>query len=580
MNKLHIALMGLTLATTATAQEDNGKEVTLSGSIQSDVLIPQEDQKIGTGYYDDWALTNTYAELHLLNKYITAGARLEFTEYPLPGFEKDFKGWGVPYMYITGQYKGIQLTAGDFYDQFGSGLIFRTYEERSLGIDNSLRGGRLVVRPFKGVNIKLLGGQQRRYWHHRNFDNSNSWVYGGDVEFNVDQWFKKMDESNTRLTIGVSAVNKYERDEDILSLRPTGEEDEFGAPILGAYKLNLPKNVTSFDVRANLQKGNYSFLAEYAQKGYDPSFDNGYTYRKGNALLLSGSYSKRGMSVLLQAKRSEDMAYRSKRSLNGTSGFINHLPAFAMQHTYALAALYPYATQNALGEWAFQAELGYNFKRKTFLGGKYGTKLKLNFSHVRAIDHDPLLNAAGQPISDLMGTEGYKSKFFKMGDETYYQDINVQLEKKITKRFKLNAMYMNQRYNKTVVEGHGGTIKSNIGILEGKYTFNSKFTLRGEAQYLHTDQDQGDWWYGLLELSVLPNFMFTVSDMYNANVPNTDETATSKQHYYMCSGTFTHGAHRLQVSYGKTRAGYNCSGGVCRFVPASKGVQLSYNFNF
>lgn len=581
MNKFHFALLSMALASTgAMAQEDNGKAVTLRGSVQSDVLIPQEDQKIGTGTYDDWGLTNTYAELHLLNKYVTAGARFEFLEHPLPGFEKDFKGWGVPYMYITGQYKNIALTAGDFYDQFGSGLIFRTYEERSLGIDNSLRGGRLVFKPFKGINVKMLGGQQRRYWHHRNFDNSNAWVYGGDVEFSVDQWFKKMDESNTRLTIGVSAINKYERDEDILSFRPTGQENAEGEPVIGTYKLNLPKNVAAFDVRANLQKGNYSFLAEYAQKGYDPSFDNGYTYRKGNALMLSGSYSKRGMSVLLQAKRSEDMAYRSKRSLTGTSGFINHLPAFAMQHTYALAALYPYATQNALGEWAFQAELGYTFKRKTFLGGKYGTKVKVNFSHVRAIDHDPLLDAEGKPLADVMGTEGYKSKFFKMGDETYYQDINVQVEKKFTKKFKMNAMYMNQRYNKTVVEGHGGTIKSNIAVLEGKYTINKKLTLRGEAQYLNTDQDQGDWWYGLLELSVLPNFMFTVSDMYNANVPNTYETATSKQHYYMFSGCYIKGSHRLQVSYGKTRAGYNCSGGVCRFVPASKGAQLSYTFNF
>ncbi|EJX10434.1 hypothetical protein, secreted [gut metagenome] len=587
MKKTYLILAGLALTgTAAMAQEDGNRPVTFRGSIQSDVLIPQEDQKIGTGTYDDWALTNTYAELHMMSKYITAGARFEFTEYPLPGFEKDFQGWGLPYLYITGQYKNIQLTAGDFYDQFGSGLIFRTYEERSLGIDNSLRGGRLAFKPYKGINIKVLGGKQRHYWDNREmkkdnhwFDASAAWVYGGDVEFNVDQWFKKMDESNTRLTIGFSAVNKYESDEDILSLRPTAP-DASGVPGIGAFKLNLPENVTAFDVRANLQKGNYNFLAEYAQKGYDPSFDNGYTYRKGSALLLSGSYSKRGMSVLLQAKRSEDMAFRSKRSLTGTSCFINHLPAFSMQHTYALAALYPYATQNALGEWAFQSEIGYNFKRKTALGGKYGTNVKLNFSHVRSIDRDPLLDAQGNPVGDVMGTEGYKSKFFKVGGEIYYQDFNIQVEKKLSKKFKLNTMYMNQRYNKTVVEGHGGTIKSHIGVLEGKYTINKQLTLRGEAQYLNTNQDQGDWWYGLLELSVLPNFMFTVSDMYNANVPNTDETATSKQHYYMFAGCFTHGAHRLQVSYGKTRAGYNCSGGVCRFVPASKGVQLSYNFNF
>ena len=204
----------------------------------------------------------------------------------------------------------------------------------------------------------------------------------------------------------------------------------------------------------------------------------------------------------------------------------------------------------------------------------------MNASHIRGIDRNALTNPDGTPVEDLMGTKGYTGKFFKMGDETYYQDINVQLEKKLTKDFKLHLMYMNQRYNKTVVEGEGGTIVSNIAIAEGKYTINKKLTLRGEAQYLHTKQDQGDWWYGLLELSVLPHFMFTVSDMYNAKVPNEDGTATSKQHYYMFSGCFTHKAHRLQLSYGKTRAGYNCSGGVCRYVPASKGLQVSYNFNF
>ena len=45
-------------------------------------------------------------------------------------------------------------------------------------------------------------------------------------------------------------------------------------------------------------------------------------------------------------------------------------------------------------------------------------------------------------------------------------------------------------------------------------------------------------------------------------------------------GTYTHGAHRLTLGYAKVRAGFNCSGGVCRWVPAQKGVQISYNFNF
>jgi hypothetical protein len=34
----------------------------------------------------------------------------------------------------------VGVTIGNFYDQFGSGMIFRAYEERQLGIDNSLDG--------------------------------------------------------------------------------------------------------------------------------------------------------------------------------------------------------------------------------------------------------------------------------------------------------------------------------------------------------------------------------------------------------------------------------------------------------
>ena len=75
-------------------------------------------------------------------------------------------------------------------------------------------------------------------------------------------------------------------------------------------------------MRSRFQVGNYSFLAEYAWKGQDPSFDNGYIYHKGQALMLSGSYSKRGFTALVQAKRSENMAYRSQRSREGMAGYI------------------------------------------------------------------------------------------------------------------------------------------------------------------------------------------------------------------------------------------------------------------
>lgn len=540
--------LSLTGIQTLSAQEDS--KVVLHGSVQSDVLLPEYDEKIGTEKHDEFGLTNTYADLNLMSKYVDAGARLEFMEWPLDGFEPDFKGWGVPYFYVKGKFKGGDITLGDFYDQFGSGFIFRTYEERSLGIDNSLRGLRLNYGGIKGVQFKLLGGLQRGYWSW----STDSYVGGTDLELYLDQYSKAMQEKNITWMLGGSYVLKYEHDEDIA--------------IPGTvYRLCFPLTVHAFDVRSRFQMGDYSLLAEYAWKSQDPSQDNGYVYHRGNAVMLSGSYSKRGLSVLAQAKRSDNMAFRSQRSKEGTSLFINNMPAFAYQHTYALPALYPYATQAAGGEWAFQGEVSYLFKRKTFLGGKYGTKIKVNFSHVRGVDKQPVTPYEGS----YYGTDGYTSKFFKMGDK-YYQDINVQLEKKFTKSFKLNLMYMNQYYNKAVIEKHGSSIQSNIAVVEGKYQFNNKLTLRGEYQYLATKDDEGDWMYGLLELSLQPHFMFTVSDMWNNGATNL--------HYYMGSVTFNYNAHRLMLGYGRTRAGFNCSGGVCRYVPANRGVQLSYNFNF
>ena len=531
----------------AVAQDgDRGeKKIIVSGSVQSDILVPQKDKAIGADEVDNWALTNTYADVNVMSSHFDGGARFEFLEYPLPGYEDKFKGWGVPNIYIKAHYDKWNLTAGSFYEQFGSGFILRTYEERSLGVDNSLFGARLVVNPVSGLSIKALSGKQRRYWSL-----NDSWVSGADVELNLDQWLKGLSNNGTYLTLGASWVNKYESDEDIMTD--------------ATHKLNLPSFVNAFDVRASVQTGNLNVLAEYAWKTQDPSFDNGYIYRQGKVAMLSATYSKKGLSMLLQAKRSDNMSFRSKRTVTGISSNINHLPAFTMEHTYALAALYPYATHPD-GEWAYQAEFAYNFKRRSFLGGKYGTNVKVNFSHVHAIDRNEHDGAS-------MGSDGYGSAFWKWGKQTYYQDLNFQIEKKFSKNFKLNLMYMNQFYNKTVIEGEGGMVHSDIFVAEGKYQFSRKLTLRGELQYLSTDEDQGDWMYGLLELSFLPHWMFTISDMYNSGETNL--------HYYQGYVTFNTGSHRLQLGYGRTRSGFNCSGGVCRHVPASKGVTLSYNYNF
>ena len=524
------------------AQEESDK-LRLSGSIQSDMLLAQKDSTTGAEATDGRFLTNTYVDLKLSSRYVEAGARLEYLKHPLPGFENDFKGWGVPYAYLKGRYKNAELTLGSFYEQFGSGFILRSYEERSLGIDNSLQGARLNYRPWASVAVKVLTGRQRRYWNH-----NKSWMTGADVEWNIDELFKSLQQHNTYITLGASYLNKHERDE-VIMVDPT-------------HRLRLPLNVNAFDIRLRLQHRSFNILAEMAMKMQDPSHDNGYIYRNGYVAMLSGSYSKRGMSLLLQAKRSTNMGFRSRRGMEGISSFVNHLPPFTMEHTYTLAALYPYATRPE-GEWAYQAVVGYTFKKGSLLGGKYGTTAKVNFSHV----HSVRKNGAGD-----IGTDGYGSPFWAWGDATYYQDIDIQVEKRLAKDTKLNLMYMYQRYNQTLLEGHGGMLNLHIFVADVKQKLAPNTTLRVEGQYLASKDGDKDWLFGLGELSLAPHWMFTLSDLYN--VGNT------RVHYYQGYVTYSGGAHRLQLGYGRTRAGFNCSGGVCRYIPATKGLTLSYNYNF
>lgn len=534
-------------------------KVAVHGSVQADIVLPQEDDAIGTGSYDHKILFNTYADVNLASRFVDAGLRAEFMKWPLPGYEPDFAGWGLSNFYVKGKYKGFELTGGDFYEQFGSGFILRTYEERALGIDNSIRGARVNVNAIDGVRLTALGGVQRRYWDW----SKHSQVYGANAEVYMETWMPKLREKGASWMLGGSYVLKHERDEDIML---PGVD----------YRLNLPGCVNAFDVRSSFNKGPWSVLAEYAWKGQDPSFDNEYTYRHGSAVMLSASYSKKGLSALVQAKRSENMAFRSQRSRSGISAFINNMPAFTYQHTYALPALYPYASQYGPGEWAFQGSFSYNFRKHTPLGGRYGTRVTLNASYVSSLVHEgnPQAVVDGRPVNTVMGTQGYSSPFFKMGQANYF-DVNVQVEKRFSAPLQITFMYMNQFFNNNVmkiVEKEEKYIRSNILVVDARYRFNRKFTLRGELQYLFTNQDQKDWAYGLLELSFNPWLMASVSDMWNCG-----DTGT---HYYMFGLTGTYRNNRLMLSYGRTRQGFNCSGGVCREVPAMHGFQIAYTYNF
>ena len=248
-----IVFVGLLMFPTIAKADGGG--VTLKGNFQTDALVGQIDTIIGANEYNGPFVSNSYLDLSLASQYVTAGARLELLHSPLPGFEDAFAGGGLPNVYVTGKYKWFEATVGNVYDQFGSGFIFRAYEDRPLGVDNSLRGARLVFTPYKGIRFKALGGMQRKYFNYGmdnafGFDYSQGAVMGADLELNINEWSKAMQDGGYNLLFGASYVSKYDP-EEVIQPSPM-------------YKLNLPQFVGAGDVRMRFQKGGWNALVEYA----------------------------------------------------------------------------------------------------------------------------------------------------------------------------------------------------------------------------------------------------------------------------------------------------------------------------
>ena len=553
----NILLVGCLVPAMAWAQD----EVIVVGGIQHEGLFPTDMSEVPQ--QPEWAkithLSNTYLDLGVrwernqedqMFKGLEVVTRAELTEWPMLGYDAKFGGHGISHLHVGANFSWGKITIGDVYGQFGSGMVLRLYEDRALGVDNALRGGKIEATPYKGIYIEALGGKQRRYWNCYE-DGAWGWNYkqdavlGANLELGLHEWIPELQEAGANLTIGGSYVSKYQKEDTIIFIDPNAMQ---------AYMYNLPEWVGAGSVRAQLQMKGWNAMVEYAYKANDPSILNDYSYKHGEALLMSLSYSQKGLAILAQAKRSNNMSLRSDRQANLMAGTINHMPPFATQHTYMLASLYPYGTHKTANEWAFQGEIRYTWKRGTGMGGKYGTTLKLNASHIR----------------------GTGEKWFGMSEEPYYTDINLELNKKINKEWYIGAMAMYQTYNKRVVEGKGDLIRAGIGVVEAKYAVNKKVQMRAELQYLYTKQDEGQWVAALYELSLFRQLVLSGQWMYNIGYAH----QATNEHYYTVAATYTHGAHRVMAGYTKTREGFNCSGGVCRYVPKQEGVSLTYNFTW
>lgn len=560
MNRIFIFIILLSSQRLLAQSDSSGASKETKGQIHGNVqMLWQQynaDSTIGAQVPEAKSAMNAFGNFTYTYGNLTAGVRFEHYLNSILGFPTRFKGSGIGSRYVRYKQDNLDITVGNFYEQFGSGMTLRTYWEPNLGIDNALDGARIIFNPYQGVALKAIYGVQRFDFDGR-LINGDGIVRGLDGEIFINDLIKPLSDKSLKVTLGGSFVSRYQAGSTI-------EKD--------SLILQLPNNVSVSGARIGLMYKGFQFNGEYVTKINDPNADNGYIYKRGMGMLANATYSTKGLGITLNAKFIDNMAFRSSRDALLFDVPINFLPSITRQHTYNLAAtLYPYATV-LNGENGISGEVFYTFKKGTPIGGKYGTYISLNYAAVNSLD-----------TVRLQGTDalinGYDRRSYLFGSSKFVRDFNAEVKKKVSKDWSFAASYYYFEFNTLVTpvtQDFKGIVYANIGVVEAQYKIKPKHAIRVEVQTLQTDQDKGDWHTFLAEYTFSPHWSIAFLDQYNAGNPDPEK----RVHYLYGSLGYNKGGSRISVGYGKRRQGIFCIGGVCRAVPASNGLEINITSSF
>jgi hypothetical protein len=340
----------------------------------------------------------------------------------------------------------------------------------------------------------------------------------------------------------------------------------------------------SLSGRVDYYQNNFYSNAEYVIKSDDAIKQGGQLSNRlvkpGNAFLFNTGYSKRGFGIDATFRRLENMNFFSERNAAGNvfnESSINYIPGLTKQHDYLLTNIFVYQAQSTVnldtsqsGEIGGQIDLFYKINKETFLGGKYGTKIAFNFSYWAGLDGD---YTQDNPDAGIL--PNYEVGLLGFG-EKYFSDFSIEIRKKWTPKWRSIFYFVNQSYNKKVVEGSGAMINSNIGVIESTHRLGNGKSIRLEVQMLNSDSTKHDWTGGTIEYNINSRFSVYANDIYNKG----SDTNTEKTHFFNLGGSYTKGATRLGINYGRQRAGLLCVGGVCRFVAEATGLTANLTMSF
>ena len=550
----------------------------LSGSYEGNGQWYTNDVNRGIQHNSIPLRSNNYLLLNLDYGKFTLGTQLEsYANEALLNYNPKFSKTNFGTYYARYKSTKLEINLGHFYEQFGSGLALRSWEDRSLGINNALRGGRIIYKPFESIALTALYGKQRS-----GFGVTKGTTIGFNAEINVAQLFNF---TSFELNYGFSYVNRNDK--------------------LPAGITNFSENTTVVSNRIGFEKNNFYVNIEHDLKSKDALLQGSnlnYNFVKpGNAFLVNLGYSQKGFGLDANLRRIENMFFLSERqlevyspentSLNYNDKLMNYIPSLTKQHHSNLANIYVYQAQGKtamqydeqiqkFGEIGGQIDLFYEFKKGSELGGKYGTKLAINASswyNLKATYAYYNSNGEYAPnyYTDILGSS-----------QKYFSDYSIEITKKLSSKVKGNITYINQYYNDQYIRGifQKSLVKSNILFAEATVVLPHAKSFTIAAEHMWADADRKNWLGGSVEYNHNEKWSFFATDMFNygfdANAHLINATDLFDIHFYNFGTAYKKGSARIALNYGRQRGGLVCAGGVCRFVPPSTGLGIQISTTF
>lgn len=504
----------------------------LSGDIMANVNFFQRDPAINADsnlLYDNLLSGGeSWMSVRYSNYGFTGFLRVDaFHNSNLRNPTQPMSGFGIGAWSISKEWKGLTATGGYIYDQIGSGLLFRSYEDRGLLIDNALVGLELKYQLMPNLMIKGFTGQQKNV-----FERYDPIIKGLNIEGDW-QVGKK-----AHITPGIGGLNRTLTKDEIdnvstnINNMPEGE------------RFSPPYNMYAFTAYNTLTLGDFSWYIEGAYKTKEAvnDFVGKLHGTDGNIVYTTLGYARKGIAVTLTGKRTEHFVMRTSPGETGNFGMVNWQPIVAQLRPQRLISRYSPAALE-YSEIAGSANVLYS--------PNDNTDINLSYTHINTLEDEKLYR------------EVYGEANFRGLGEKILLDVGAQ--------------YLEYNQGFYLNESDKGTIYAITPFAELTYRVTQNQSLKVDVQYMSTEQDFGSWAYLGLEYAFAPKWSFAASDMYNT-VPKRDDI--TGRHFYNLFVAYTAGAHRFTLAYVKQVEGVNCTGGVCRYEPAFSGVRLGITSSF